>query len=172
MGKIWTDGNRRVEVCDFEDTSRVGFYAVGGGPLCSLPREEFHDIFHIELMQPRFRLALVSGDWLEHEDENKRLPCYTDGSRWNGWAKPHFSKEQVLEMMALDPSGMFEGTTYDAEKDAFIYDPEWREEQGVDIAVWPGQDIETADGVKHLYEVGDGWCWDFVQWLTVDPKEG
>lgn len=167
MGKIWTDGNRRVELDHYYgDGSYACFHDVGGGFMHSIPAPEFHEVFHLELEPPKFRLALVSGDWLEHEDGAKLLPCYTDGSRWNGWAKPRFSKEQVLEMMAADPSGMFEGTTYDAEKDAFIYDPEWREEQGEDIAVWPGRDIETADGVKHLYEVGDGWCWDFVQWLT------
>ena len=83
---------------------------------------------------------------------------YTDGSHWNGWACPWFTKE-VADKIArivnkehlseLDGKAMY----YLQETDTFQYEPfgeDMREE-------FQGKDI---DGL-HLYPIGNmAWAWD------------
>lgn len=88
------------------------------------------------------------------------MPCmfraYTDGVRWNGWAVPYFDKGQVL-FLAQTP-GLFPGLRYNPETD------EVRVVVGDDVLIAKGEDVMTVDGVKHLYQVGDGFCWNLYDW--------
>ena len=79
---------------------------------------------------------------------------YTNGARWNGWATPYFEMPEALKIMAQynlhnEDSLM----TYDANTDTFtvVWDTN-------DTEVWKGYDINTEDGIKHLYDIG-AYCW-------------
>lgn len=79
------------------------------------------------------------------------------GGVWNGWACPHFTKEQaeeVAEGLAYEVgSGAFETAEYDEERDAFVFDHP-------DL---PEPDVFPRDEETDLYPVGAySWTWDRV----------
>lgn len=80
---------------------------------------------------------------------------YTDGSHWNGWAKPWFTKEIAEEIMRINNAYYTFGEwqmRYDAEQDAFI-----REYEDEEPDVFQGKDINGL----HLYPIGNAyWVWD------------
>ena len=73
---------------------------------------------------------------------------HTDGSHWNGWACPYFTKEVIDQIMTCSEPMM----TYDANTDTYTYvidEDNTNYFQGMDI-----------DGM-HLYPIGnDSWVWD------------
>ena len=84
---------------------------------------------------------------------------YTSGRLWNGWATPHFEKDEALRVMRgyNECREEAEQMTYDEENDMFIA---WLENYN-DYDYWKGEDIQTTDGIKHLYGIGAySWVWD------------
>jgi hypothetical protein len=83
---------------------------------------------------------------------------YTSGARWNGWATPCFEIDEALAVMkefnADDPEfPMF----YDKTTDSFCID---NTEDKI-FEEWKGENIETEDGIKHLYDIGAySWVWE------------
>ncbi len=67
----------------------VAFTAQGGGFVQYLPRAAFEATFK-PAPASSFARRHVTGEWLP---EDLRLPAYTDGRRWNGWAMPYFDFE-------------------------------------------------------------------------------
>ena len=81
---------------------------------------------------------------------------YTDGTHWNGWAKPWFTKEVAEDVMRVNNESYCDVAyqmRYDESQDAFIREePEYDEPYVVE-----GCDI---DGM-HLYPIGNMcWVWD------------
>lgn len=79
---------------------------------------------------------------------------YTDGTHWNGWAKPWFTKKVAMDILRCNNvvNGEDYPMTYDQIKDEFKrpYDDE-------DFEIFKGYDI---DGI-HLYDIGTCcWIWD------------
>ena len=70
-----------------------------------------------------------------------------------GWECPWFTKEVADEMMRdLNKEGV--EAEYNPKTDSYIVQAEdW---EGPDI--FDGADVETEDGVLHLYPIG-AWCW-------------
>jgi hypothetical protein len=86
----------------------------------------------------------------------KQYDGYDEEYSWNGWACPWFTKE-AGEQIASDLGGLMK---FDADKDAFVFNSP-QDEAETDYFV--GEDIETVDGTKHLYPIGNkGWIWDTV----------
>lgn len=84
---------------------------------------------------------------------------YTRGDRWNGWATPYFEKDEAIRVMQGYNEGkeIAEQMTYDEENDMFIA---WLEDYK-DYDYWKGEDIQTEEGIKHLYGIGAyAWVWD------------
>lgn len=87
---------------------------------------------------------------------------YTDGTHWNGWACPWFTKETALEIAddynVLMPDDKVR-TIYNETEDTFIfygYDEAETEE-------FKGKDFTINGKTLHLYPVGNGcWIWDDV----------
>lgn len=72
---------------------------------------------------------------------------YTNGYLWNGWATPYFPLEEAQKIQADNNEAVFP-ICHDEEKDEFyqsVYDEPY---------IWKGEDIETVDGIKHLYGIG------------------
>lgn len=141
----------RVETVPDSPDGVVTFYPQGGGFQRMLPVIVFHSIYKQERAAPGFRRAVFVGDWNE-----KPVPGFTDGNRWNGWAIPYFEFETAQEIMAEtgeDPSVF----RYDPEEDAFIYNnPDWPEEPEVYGATF----IDIDGKPVKVYGIGAGfWCW-------------
>ena len=100
-------------------------------------------------------------------DDERNYEGYTDGRLWNGWECPWFTKEVAEQIMRdLNRDGV--ETEYDATTDSYII----QEEEWDLPGVFEGYDVETEDGIKHLYPIG-AWCWiwDEVQEEYLDDDE-
>lgn len=98
-----------------------------------------------------------------HLDEN--YPAYNPGRRWNGWAKPHFTRqtaEELVENFNAKERSAEEGVlSFEDDRDAVIC--KYPDLPGREPEVFPGHDAETVDGERHLYPVGAGaWVWETV----------
>jgi hypothetical protein len=83
---------------------------------------------------------------------------YTNGDRWNGWATPYFTLEEAQKVQADFSQGVDFPMLYDVNKDEFRikYDDD-------EPYIWRGEDIQTEDGIKHLYGIGSySHIWDEV----------
>ena len=74
---------------------------------------------------------------------------YTDGYLWNGWATPYFTLEEAQKIQADFSQGVDFPMLYDVNKDEFRiqYDDD-------EPYIWKGEEIQTVDGIKHLYGIG------------------
>lgn len=84
---------------------------------------------------------------------------YTDGTLWNGWATPHFEVAEALNVMHDYNKDTGNPMWYDKETDSFrIAETEYTSEEN-----WKGENIQTEEGIKHLYGIGAYcWVWDAV----------
>ena len=83
---------------------------------------------------------------------------YTSGARWNGWATPYFTFEEAQKIQAEFSQGVDFPMLYDVNKDEFRiqYDDD-------EPYIWKGEDIQTVDGIKHLYGIGAySHIWDEI----------
>jgi len=78
---------------------------------------------------------------------------WTDGTLWNGWAKPDFEFAAAEEVTKLF------GGEYRADLDAFVTNLE-----GEGNEVWRSVMILTLDGIeRRVYPIGAAaWVWDEV----------
>jgi hypothetical protein len=87
------------------------------------------------------------------------LPGWTRGEHWNGWECPRFEKPEAMAIMAAQAEFGGKGQ-YDEATDTFVLELEGYDEPDK----YPGTDIETPEGVKHVYALGAwAWCWDEVE---------
>lgn len=87
------------------------------------------------------------------------FPGYTQGKDWNGWGCPFFTKKVADEIAAF--FWFEEGQmTYDAHLDAYLYkDGNLPDTDPYEVML--GVDVDTVDGILHLYPIGSGsWCWN------------
>lgn len=85
-------------------------------------------------------------------DDERVYEGYTDGTLWNGWECPWFTKE-VAEQIMKDLRGDGAETEYNENTDSYsVMLPDSVED------VFDGEYVDTEDGVKHLYPIG-AWCW-------------
>lgn len=85
--------------------------------------------------------------------------AYTSGRLWNGWATPYFELVEALEVMHEYNECAEIPMQYDKVYDQFyILDKETTE-----LEVWKGDDLNTPDGIKHLYGIGAySWVWEEI----------
>lgn len=75
---------------------------------------------------------------------------YTNGTLWNGWATPYFTLEEAQRLQADFNKGIDNPMFYDVNKDEFRLKYDGDDEP----YIWKGEDIQTVDGIKHLYGIG------------------
>ena len=82
---------------------------------------------------------------------------YDEEYYWNGWECPWFTKEVGDAIVNYYKDTMY----FDEKEDAFVFTAPYGNIDEEDPDYFAGQDIETVDGVKHLYPIGNGsWTWD------------
>lgn len=90
-----------------------------------------------------------------------RYVGYVNTAYYHRGYAPYFTLEVALGIMAdyLSTSYAIEydvEMAYDADADCFVY----VDANGDIDERWFGEDIQTEDGVKHLYPFGEEWMWD------------
>lgn len=137
-----------VEVLGTSTADTVEFSAQGGGFVHKASRDEFEKRFKPAAL-PAFSLQAVSAEWLP---DDLKLPAYTNGQRWNGWAMPYFPAEAAHALLEHMPD-----LRYDAAQDAFVsksYDDETEND------VFPAQELVVEGATVKVYAIGAGsWCW-------------
>lgn len=186
-----TDPSYVVSVTEVRD-GVVAFAAEGGGFVKSCPVAKFENDFRPEMPEDRAkRLAYVKeAVQLEWDDPELRIPAWTNGRYWNGWAMPAFEREDLLkaieskliDVQYYEPADMFVSVmALDGHDVLPVFDREKLHAEmaeraaagdhyvetkigGVDVGIdlYPGEDIPTADGgTVRAYAVGAGsWCWE------------
>lgn len=189
-----TDPSYVVTVTEVRDGD-VAFAAEGGGLVKSCPQARFDDDFRRETPEDRAkRLAYVKDAvQLEWDDPELRIPAWTNGRYWNGWAMPAFEKDDLLKAMAdglladvkyHEPADLFvsimamDGAdvlpTFDADKmyaeladraaAGELYIETKIGDVDVTIDLYPASDLPTADGgTVRAYPVGAG-SWCWEQY--------
>lgn len=127
---------------------RVTFFQQGGGFHRIMQTQTFMALHKLVSAKPKFEEVLITADWL---DEGVMIPAYADGSRWNGWAIPHFGEEGVLKLLSLLPNlrrinGVLELLDTEPLSEWERIEPRVINVNGCDILTFP---------------VGaQSWCWD------------
>lgn len=82
---------------------------------------------------------------------------YTSGRLWNGWATPAFELAEAKRVA----EGFNECAEFPLQYDE-VYDQFYiLDTETSDLETWKGIDIQTPDGIKHLYGIGAySWVWD------------
>jgi hypothetical protein len=90
-------------------------------------------------------------------DYPKAYIGYTSGKRWNGWATPHFALDEAKRVA----EGFNECAEYPMQYDE-VYDQFYiLDKETTELETWKGEDIQTEEGIKHLYGIGAySWVWD------------
>lgn len=139
----------RVELAA-EPKQFVRCFPQGGGFAMRIPLEQFLANFKEVSGPPKYRAAAFS------IDGGPKYTGYHTGSRWNGWAMPCFTMEQVEAQAEAQGELEYDKAT-DTWKATFDgADPE--------SDFWEGGDIEVDGGAIHVYAIGaGGWCWDVTE---------
>lgn len=140
-----------------EDDGRIAIWPQGGGFQRILAAEEFASQY---VVAPALvmRRGTVTAEFLA---EDVVLPCFSDGSAWNGWGMPRFDKETALKIVSLMP------------------DLSYNEATGIITLQFVGEDPEdyrphtiTCEGeVIEVYEIGGGWTWDSVKFPETEDDD-
>lgn len=143
---------RRVETQDAE-ADPVKFYPQGGGFERRLEYTAFHARF-LPAPEPAWRAGTVTAEWfVTEEGVNPAYPCYSDGSLWNGFGMPYFTKETIDKVLADYP--------------AMGEQIEWVGGKLMQTDPSDGEiyQVEPFDGLSELlYPLGAGfWTWDAVE---------
>lgn len=126
----------------------IELFPQGGGFIRKLPRAEFERRFK-PAQAPAFSLRAVSAEWLPTD---MKLPAYTTGERWNGWAMPYFPEKTAHALLPHMPD-----LSYDATQDAFVSRPIDDENN---VTVFPAQALVVNGEAHKVYAIGAGsWCW-------------
>lgn len=136
----------------YNDAGVLLAYPLGGGFGVTIPASEVRrfTIVTKEEATPIYKIARFAIEGLG----DGSFEGWTTGERWNGWAKPLFSKVVGMQLVAALDGQL----RYDSPTDAFI-DTSTEEQE-----IWHAQTIELPDGgnVK-VYGIGSGfWIWDAI----------
>ena len=109
----------------------------------------------------RARFALLDG-------EPVSLAGFTDGTTWNGWARPRFTREAADALVELWKRGYPVGNglhaEYDGATDSYVFAAEGTSNRA-EWDAFPGEDIVVEGQRVHVYAIGAGcWTWEEVSW--------
>lgn len=128
----------------------------GGGFCYTLPRYIFEEQLVPVIDSPfgEYRTGTVC------IDGDVAIPCYLNDRKWNGWAVPYFTKEVGMNQVLCEYMGPEDAAWFDVTHDRFSIKLWGTPEDEIEYA--PGQDIVVDGKTIHVYQIGDGWCWDEV----------
>lgn len=196
-GQIWIrSGDKGLEASvaiHAVERETVRFYPLGGGMSRSASLQTFAEQY--EFVSPETaaqwsqenRPILITGDWFDYDAHP--IPAYTNGSHWNGFETPAFTREAIEASIrdggiCSDEAGT--ALLYDANRDTFVLlatadgDPMPKvldrgallsraaagervvSMSGADLEIteFPGRAILVDGKALTVYDIGAGsWCW-------------
>jgi hypothetical protein len=147
-----------VVVDGLDTRGRLLVHPLGGGLQFALPLRE---IGRFQSVEPAEQIPVFSAGTFYLEGIEGEFEGWSDGSSWNGWEKPCFTRE-VAERI-LEASGY--RWSHDAATDEFTVVTSEEDEP----ELFSGQAIELGDGGSvTAYFIGAGsWIWD-----NTEPSQG
>jgi hypothetical protein len=147
--------NGAVVVDGYDDGGRLLAHPFGGGlqyVFDTNATSRYRVADEAERGRALFRRAKLS-----LMDSEVHFTGWTNGEKWNGWAKPHFELAEghrLIEWLKGDRS------QYDAAQGAFV-----TISQDGEAEVWAASSIAITDGSSiKAYPIGAGaWCWDELE---------
>jgi hypothetical protein len=139
----------------------VEFYPSGGGFLHNMPRARFLEEFR-PAPTKKWRRATTSADWIDlgAGDQISYLPCWSDGSLWNGWGMPAFARVEVDYQIGISKQGGLFPMRWEGDNVVVT------DEDG-DYAIAP---LTMPDG-SLAWDIGAGsWCWDRCMVVPTLPE--
>jgi hypothetical protein len=126
--------------------TEVKFAPQGGGFVRKMSAEEFDKTFF------KAEFPSYKPEWVMVEGFDKPVVGYCNGQKWNGWAMPYLPKTSADELCKV-----MSDLRYDAEKDAYIWEPEG----GAEPEIFERSIAKVFDREVIVYAVGAGyWCWE------------
>ena len=148
MSKVYRnkeDGNLWAVIQEID--GKVMIAPPGGGMGYKIDKDRFfnenEEVDEEETYKLRYRL--IGAEWME-----AKFMAYSPEMKWNGWATPWFTREQINEIIKLMPNLRLEGNSvmYD--------DPDYPEDGPQEFEF---ELKDTEHGKIELCPLGDGWCW-------------
>jgi hypothetical protein len=140
-----------------EDDGLIAIWPQGGGFQRLLSVEDFASQY---VVAPGLvmRSGTVTAEFLA---EDVVLPCFSDGSAWNGWGMPRFDKDTALKIVSLMPDLSYNEATGIITLQLVGEEPEDYRPQTI-----------TCEGeAVEVYEIGGGWTWDSVIFPDTDADD-
>lgn len=137
------------------------YHNEGGGFVRAMATIQFDQLFVPHDAPPKIVRAVIGGDFIEAV-----FFAYMSERRWNGWAVPYFTAEQAAELARI-----FGGDACFEDVDGVMVFSYRDENDDVRVEVWP-EVVDTVDGPRTLYQIGDGWCWSCFNSTVVDYVSG
>jgi hypothetical protein len=139
----------------------------GGGFVVSVfPNRAAFDLEYAETTpDPTLKRGTVTADFLP---ENVSLPCYSNGLFWNGWGMPLFDEEtthRVVQLCNTDTAPDVSPTLKWA--DGVLQEYDGNEETYHPCAV---AEYVVDDKAVRLWQIGDGWTWNAVEFDATPPQ--
>lgn len=138
------------------DGGYVQIVSTGGGFLKKVLASEFFgdcEEYTGDIVEPR--PAWVGADWME-----ACYPCWAREKRWNGWAVPYFTREQIEEMLAakfIDGNDDF-SIKFDEARGAYVLNDEDGEH------VFEAVEVVQYGQIVKVFCFDYGWCWSHMGW--------
>ena len=142
-----------VVVDGIDERGHLLVHPVGGGLQFAVPPRE---VGRFQSVEPAELIEVFSAGTFYLEGIGGEFEGWSDGTAWNGWEKPCFTRE-VSEQILNVCGNRF---TYEPSSDEFILLSRDEDEP----ERFPGQCIEFGDGGSaKVYFIGAGtWIWDKV----------
>ncbi|MHC1769474.1 MAG: hypothetical protein AB9869_35185 [Verrucomicrobiia bacterium] len=139
-------------VFGYEPDGTLLAYPQGGGLRYRFKpgsERQFRLVGQDEMEKPLWRRARF-----EIEGVEKTFEGWTDGTLWNGWAKPYFEFGEAEKLMTALNDPM---CSYDAAQDRFVTKSSSGEDES-----WTAEVIAGLGGTRlKVYGIGAGaWVWD------------
>lgn len=154
------EAGKLFQVLSTSTAETVEFAPQGGGIIRKAPRADFENRFKPATL-PAFSLVAICAEWLP---DDMKVPAYSNGRRWNGWAMPYFTIESGKSLLGFMPD-----LRYDSQRDAFVskaYDDDQAEEE-----VFPAETLVIDGRPIQTYAIGAGfWCWEFSEPICETQK--
>lgn len=94
--------------------------------------------------------------------EGEVFDGFTDGSDWNGWACPYFTKE-IAEAVLIASRKNGYNYAYDQEQDVFVVKAE-HEPDNYESEVFEGEKLKFGDEEITVYGIGAySWIWEVCE---------
>lgn len=141
------------------DGGKIDVSPAGGGPVAATFWSQAAFLKEFVKAEPDLTIlkkGTVTAEFLP----GLEFPCFTNGQRWNGWGMPRFDESTANRLVEMFTAAATDGNPSSLRwHDGTLEEYDWS-----DLKYYPcAFRDEAIDGaVVRLWGIGDGWCWNAV----------